>query len=284
MATPPKPDLAERWGQSLSRNWPEWLNILGSLLLAGVSVPNLFAPESDFVSAHFSFALGSWGPLQWIFIFGASLVTVGVIFARKIRATKSQLLTQIVDSTALGAQRSAAVEGVLRSVLMHLSQSLALHRADTRASVYCFENEHFLLLSRVSDNAQWQKGARVAFPVGPGQISKAWKGGGSVRFNLPKDRAAWEGEMVNDGFMPELAKKFVMQSRSYVAVRVEAKVGADILFIGVMVLESERPSGALPLSVFAVRTDPYWKILEDAMTNARDQLPAIARAVALTQP
>jgi hypothetical protein len=170
------------------------------------------------------------------------------------------------------------------AILSDLATSIGADSKNFRVNVYCYLEESFVLLSRVAKNPEWRKRGLSKIPMGWGVINRVWTEDKSVRIKLAKDRTEWEREMIEEGFPADLASKFRMQSRSFVGARIDARLPSERVPIGVLVMESVTPLGVNGRHLDRLLQDPLWKTLQDAMANAKEHFPEVARGLAQLDP
>lgn len=230
-----------------------------------------------------SFEWGLWGWQQYLFVGGIALAAIGAIRQVSMKPTYSSLKTERDIARSKSNDRAGALEGVLRAVLNDLSAGLGLSTPACRVSIYCHANGEFVLLSRYSENPEHKKRGRPSYPESEGIIGKTWTQKRAVVVDLPSDRADWNQRAVADGISPETALGLRMQSRSIVGARIDARLAAESLPLGVVIIESTAPRGVNARILDRLLEDRSWAILQNAMANARSHLPEVAQAVMAAQ-
>lgn len=279
-AATPKRFLAERLGRFVALNWQRATIGIGTIALAVAGAPELFGRTDGVEYSYFD----RWGWPQFVFLGGFLALLVGGIAHLKIRPTYGDLLAERDQAVSTANDRANALESVLRAIITDLTDALNLSVSSARASVYCFSDNGFVLLSRVSRNPEWKKRGRASYPADQGLISKAWRDSSAVLVDLPANRDDWEAQLADLGFSSEVAERLSMQARSLVAIRVDALMGSEKLPVGVLVLESEGARGVNGATLDRLLKQRTWGILQNAMANARKHFPAVANTLVRNPP
>lgn len=268
------------------RALPQLLILAGTICLAVSSAPSVIlgrkaATDSD---AH-DLLPGHWGWTQGFFFAGISLVVAGTVWqlisANSVQNLRGKLGIVIGerDTARQSARgRAAALESVLRAILMGLANEMSLYSTTARLSVYCHIDNEFVLLSRVSDDPNLALPGRPSYPETEGSIGKAWSKGWAFVTGMSDIRSEWEQELITDHEVPlEVAANMRMQSRSLLGLRINATIGGSSEPIGVVILESETARGIVSSMRESTKTKLSWQLLENAMSNAKEQFPEVAK-------
>lgn len=263
----------------LSYNWGTVAFTLGSILLGAAGAPEVISGSTENTPSTPSITTLPWTAPQWLFVSGVILTLAGLAKQIFRRPSYGQLIESRDLAQANALERAGAAEGVLRAILAQLAESLELTGPTIRLSVYCHEQSEFVLLSRMSTDQILKRRGRPSYPDDQGVIGLAWKKGTAVLVDLPEQRDLWLRQLGENGIDEATAKSLSMQSRSLIGVRMDATEGGEVLPVGVLVFESTTARGVHSRTVDKLRTDDSWPLLINAMYNARNHFPGVARAL-----
>lgn len=164
-----------------------------------------------------------------------------------------------------------ALQAALDSLLLHLLKDMKMHNPSYRISAYSVEGDMFVLLSRRSQNAGYERRGRPAYPLNQGVIGKAWNlCSATNNFNVDT-REEWESELVSSGnFTVEEARALTMFSPSVVAVRVDAP---DDSPVGMVVIESGLSDGFKPNTISTLRGRATFNAVTSLITGWHEHFP-----------
>jgi len=181
----------------------------------------------------------SW-PITLVILAGMAAAGVGLETARLEKRSR--------DRDHL-AERAHSAETGLCEELRNVVDRSGL-QSNGRASLFLGRDDHFVLVGRSSPMLKFgQSYGRDIDPINSGLLGEAWNVGSAEDVDLgdpgndpAAPRARWLARQKKWGVEETVARRFVMRSRAYVAVR----IAHNDVRLGVVVLESTTPRATDP--------------------------------------
>lgn len=177
---------------------------------------------------------------------------------------KAQLESELEDARL-------ALQSALDALLTQLLKDLNLDVPSVRVSVYSVEGDRFVLLSRRSANASYERRGRPTYPLDQGVIGRAWSQRSATHSFEVSSRDEWNNELVLSGnFSIEDASSLTMLARSIAAVRVDTGESNPV---GMIVFESDEPDAFESKFVERLRRRPICNAITSVVTGWHEHFP-----------
>jgi hypothetical protein len=197
------------------------------------------------------------GSLTWrLLLVGGVVTLLGLVVqiaydkTEKVSARRLAELEALLSSTR--AKEESLVEGLLsvleaaaRELMDELKSNCGVDFTKSRLSIYRHADDHFYMLTRVSESESLGRKGRSRYPDDQGFISFAWNGKpeGLTDVGLDENQDDWKDTCVNDyGMDRESVDGLTMQSRSFLGKHIQT-IELNPKRIGLIVIESLAPRG-----------------------------------------
>ncbi len=261
------PGLSLKLRQWLKYNYPQVLTLLGTVAVGTGSIGGLVDKEA-------------WGWFAWAIGLGVIATAVGGVAG----LAKSPSVVRLIASERRSRERAETLVSGIRSAFSgELAQVLRFinrYEPGARASLYLHVDETFQIVSRSSSDPNLRSFGRTSYPPSQGVIGRAWSDSEAVAVDLPKRRDHWNSHMArNYGFSEAEAGRLRMQSRSLVALRIDHDGPAGARPLGVVVLESVKPTAIGSDERDSIMGSAEWRMFSAAVIGGLDALRSASFSV-----
>jgi hypothetical protein len=226
----------------------------------------------------------------WLIIFGFLCVILGVFWHYKVQQglvtdAKFCNFLKLQRDDALGqCAKSMPEDGIaehyfnmLKKSLRALMEEINIHEHhEYRISLYVHDKDHFMLLSRYSDNPEFSKVGRSIYPDSQGILGLAWQKGEYCADSFPDpsvEENLWiEMQKKRGGIKDEnIPKHFKMKSREYFACALREPQEKNK--IAVLVLESTLNKSLNLKKVRKLIKSPKGEVLNELLVQYKRYSP-----------
>lgn len=226
-----------------------WTDFL--LLICGLVTSAAYFGFTDETLKYFTQIQDTTNPTflkykSWTFI--ALLISIFLTLALSIfHFIKQDRISKLKETNAdLKSDRELVLkdlQAVIRGYLWGIVENLEFAPTD-RVTIYSHDDKlnHFVPLSRISSNPEFNKHGRNSYPDDEGYIGKTWRDGGFFIDNLPdwyEDKKEYIRVTHKENFPKSLHNNLRMKSRLYFGWRISNSKNEEPL--AVLIIESTEP-------------------------------------------